>query len=132
MLKAVALVIGVCIGAVGVVGIAAPGSLVWIARHFVTSGAFLAVAVIRVVFGLILVSVASESRAPKGLRVLGYVIVVLGVVTAVTGLFALAEAQSVIDWWLQRGTGLVRLTSVALVVLGGFVAFACAPARRAM
>jgi uncharacterized membrane protein YidH (DUF202 family) len=129
--KAVAFAIGVCICAVGIVGIVAPASLVWIASHFVTSGAFLAVAVIRVVFGLILASVASESRAPKTLRVLGYFIVVLGIVTAVTGLFALAEAQSVIDWWLQQETGLVRLTSVSLVVLGGFVAFACAPARRA-
>jgi hypothetical protein len=44
---------------VGAVGIVAPPSFVWIAQQFASSGAFYAIATIRVAFGLVLISVAS-------------------------------------------------------------------------
>ena len=130
-MKTLAFVFGLCISAVGAVGILAPSSLVWLAQHFVTSGAFYVIATVRIAFGLILISVASASRAPKALRVLGYVILILGITTALTGLVAIGRAQGAIEWWLQQGSGLVRLTGVLLLALGGFVAYACAPARPA-
>jgi hypothetical protein len=123
-----AFVFGLCISAVGAVGILAPSSLLWLAHHFVTSGAFYVIATVRIAFGLILISVASASRAPKALRVLGYIILILGVTTALTGLMAIGKARGAIEWWLQQGSGLVRLTGVLLLALGGFVAYACAPA----
>jgi hypothetical protein len=129
--KTLAFVFGLCISAVGAVGILAPSSLVWLAQHFVTSGAFYVIATVRIAFGLILISVASASRAPKALRVLGYVILILGITTALTGLVAIGRAQGAIEWWSQQGSGLVRLTGVLLLALGGFVAYACAPARPA-
>ena len=129
VVKTLAFVFGLCISAVGVIGILAPSDPVWIAQHFVTSGAFYVIATVRIAFGLILISVASASRAPKALRVLGYVILILGVTTALTGLVAIGRARGAIEWWLQKGSGLVRLTSVLLLSLGGFVAYACAPAR---
>jgi hypothetical protein len=39
-LKTVAFVFGLCISAVGVVGILAPSGLVWLAEQFDTPGAF--------------------------------------------------------------------------------------------
>jgi hypothetical protein len=68
--KLVAFVVGLCIAAVGAVGIVAPSSLVWLAQHFMTSGPFYVIAAVRIVFGLILISVAPSSRTPKALRVL--------------------------------------------------------------
>ncbi len=130
-MKTLAFVFGLCISAVGAVGLLAPSSLVWLGQHFVTSGAFYVIATVRIAFGLILISVASASRAPKALRVLGYVILILGITTALTGLVAIGRARGAIEWWLQQGSGLVRLTGVLLLALGGFVAYACAPARRA-
>lgn len=130
-MKILAFVFGLCIAAFGLVGILAPLSLVWVAQHFVTSGAFYAIATVRVVFGLVLISVASISRAPTAIRILGYVILITGITTALTGLLAIGHARAIIDWWLQQGAGVVRLTSVLVVALGGFVAYACAPARRA-
>ena len=112
-MKTLAFVFGLCIGAVGAVGILAPSVLVWLAQHFVTSGAFYAIATVRIAFGLILISVASASRAPKALRVLGYVILILGRTTALTGLMAIGQARGAIEWWLQQGSGLTRLTSVS-------------------
>ena len=130
-MKNLAFVFGLCIVTVGGVGILAPSSLVWIARHSVTSGAFYLIAAVRVAFGLVLISAASASRSPKALRVLGYVILIAGITTALTGLLAIERARAMIDWWLQQESAVVRLTAVLAMALGGFVAYACAPARRA-
>ena len=130
-MKNLAFVVGLCIVTVGGVGILAPSGLVWIAQHTVTSGAFYLIAAVRVAFGLVLISVASASRAPKSVRVLGYVILIAGITTALTGLLAIGRARAIIDWWFQQGIGVVRLTGVLALALGGFIAYACAPARRA-
>ena len=130
-MKNVAFVVALLILAVGAVGILVPSSLVWIAQHSVTSGAFYIIATVRVALGLVLISVASLSRAPKALRVLGYLIVIAGIATALTGLLAIERARAIIEWWLQQGSGVVRLAGVLVLALGGFVAYTCAPARRA-
>jgi hypothetical protein len=67
---------------------------------------------------------------PKAVRVLGYVILIAGITTALTGLLAIGRARAIIDWWLQQRLSVVRLTGVLVLALGGFVAYACAPARR--
>ena len=132
VVKTLAFVIGSCIAAVGLSGLVAPSGLVWIAQHSVTSGVFYVVAAVRVAFGLVLVSAASASRAPRALRIMGYVIVVVGLVTALTGAAGIERARTIIDWWLQLGMGVIRVTSLLLIALGGFVAYACFPARRAV
>jgi hypothetical protein len=126
-----AFVVGLCIAAIGTVGSLVPSSLDWIARHSMTSGAFYAAAAIRVVFGLLLLSVASASRAPRALRALGWAILLAGIATALTGFVGIERAQLIIESWMQRGSGVVRLTGLLIVALGGFVAYSCAPRRRA-
>jgi hypothetical protein len=128
--KNLAFVVGLCIVTVGGVGILAPSGLIWIAQHSVTSGVFYLIATVRVAFGLVLISAASASRAPRAVRVLGYVILIAGITTALTGLLAIGCARGIIDWWLQQGLGVVRLTGILFLALGGFIAYACAPARR--
>jgi hypothetical protein len=128
-LQTVAFVIGLLIAAFGAVGIISPTNLVWVAEHAVSSGVFYAVALVRVVFGLVLISVAAISRAPKTLRVLGFVILISGITTTVMGLIAIEQAHSIIKWWLQQGSAVVRLTGLLVFCLGGFVAYACAPDR---
>jgi hypothetical protein len=131
IMKTAAFVMGLFIAAFGGIGIIAPSPLVWIAEHSVSSGVFYLVATVRVAFGLVLISVASASRAPRALRVLGYLILIAGITTAVTGLMAIDRAHAIIEWWLRQGSGVVRLTGIPVLALGGFVAYACAPARRA-
>ncbi len=91
--------------------------------------AFYAIALLRVAFGLALITAASASRAPRAIRVLGWVITVLGVTTAMTGLLGVDRARASIDWWLRQGHGAARLTGVLIVAPGGFVAYALAPVR---
>jgi hypothetical protein len=129
--QTLAFVVGLGISAIGVGGILAPAGLVWLAQQFVTPGAFYVVATVRIAFGLLLISVASASRAPKTLRVLGSIVVILGITTALTGLVAFGRARGAIAWWLQQGSGVSRLTGVLVLALGGFLAYACAPLRRA-
>jgi hypothetical protein len=129
--KTLAFVFGLFVCTVGAVGMLSPSSIVWLAQHFVTSGMFYIIATVRIAFGLILISVASASRAPRALRVIGYVIVILGITTALTGLLAIGRARGAIEWWLQQGSVVFRLTGVLVLALGVFLAYACAPARRA-
>jgi hypothetical protein len=128
--KTLAYVIGLFIASVGIVGLIVPSFLVWIAGHFVSSGAFYVVAVVRVAVGLLLFSVAPDTRAPRTIRVLGCLLVIAGIGAAVTALVAIGRASAIIDWWLRQGSGVVRLTGIPLIILGGFVAYVCAPSRR--
>jgi hypothetical protein len=125
--KTIAFLFGLCIAAVGAVGIVKPTALAWIAQYFVTAGSFYFLAAVRIAFGLVLIVVAPASRVPGGLRVLGYVIVILGITTAVTALVALDRAGVAIDWWLEQSSTVARLTSLPVLLLGAFVAYACAP-----
>jgi hypothetical protein len=129
--KTLAFLIGLFIAAVGAVGMVAPSGLVWVAEHSATSGAFYVIATVRVAFGLVLISAASVSRAPKTLLVLGCLILIAGVTTALMGLVAMDRAHAIIEWWLRQESGVVRLSGIPLLALGGFIAYACAPARCA-
>lgn len=129
-MKTLTFVLALFILGIGVVGILIPACLVWIADHTVTPGAFSLIGAVRVIFGFLLIWVASASRSPRALRVLGVLILIAGISTAVTGLVAIERAHAFIEEWLQLGTGVIRVTSVLLLALGGFVAYACAPAWR--
>jgi hypothetical protein len=122
-------VCGLCIGSIGAVGIVAPSILVRVAERFVASGEFefYVLAAVRIAFGVILISVAPTSRVPKAIRIVGSVIVILGLITALVGLAAIAPAQGAIDSWMHQGVGVLRLTAGLILALGGFIAWACAP-----
>ncbi len=130
-MKTLAFVIGLMIAAFGALGTVVPSALAWVAERSATSGAFYLIGAARAAVGLVLIAVASRSRAPKTLRVLGYVILAAGITTALTGLVAIGRARAIIEWWLGQGSGVVRLTGIPVLALGGFAAYACAPARRA-
>lgn len=131
-LRIFAFIFGLCISSIMAVGIVAPSALVWIAQQVLASGSlgFYIIAAVRIAFGLILISVGAASRAPKAVRVLGSVIVILGLFTAFSGWGAIARAQGAIESWLQQGSAVLRLTAVPFLALGVFVVYACAPPRR--
>jgi hypothetical protein len=126
-MKNLAFIFALFILSIGTVGIFVPSVLVWLTQQFVTSAAFYVLAVVRVAFGLVLISVASASRAPKTLRVLGCLIVIAGIMSGLTGLLAVERGRALLAWWLQQGSGVIRLTSAALIPFGGFIAYLCAP-----
>jgi uncharacterized membrane protein YwaF len=129
-IKSLAFIAALLIAAFGFVGLVAPAIPVGLAHHAATAGVFYIIAAIRVAFGLLLISVAPSSRAPRTIRILGWIILIAGIITAITGTVAIDQARTMIEWWTQQGTALLRLTGAILMVFGGFIAWACAPARH--
>lgn len=128
-MKTAAFGMALAIMTIAAIGIVMPSGLVWIAQRSASSNAFYLIASVRIAFGLVLIAAASASRAPRALAVLGYFILIAGIATALTGLFAIDRASALIDWWLQQGAAVVRLTAAVVLALGGFIAYACAPGR---
>ena len=130
-LKNLAFVAALLILAFGVGGVLEPSGLVWIAEHSMTSGVFFSVAAVRVAFGFVLISAASSSRAPKAIRIVGIVVMIAGITTAVMALVGMGPAREIVEWWIQQGSVIVRLSAALILALGAFVAYACAPVRHA-
>jgi hypothetical protein len=124
--KTLAFVIGLFILVFGAVGILAPSCLVWVARHAEARVELYGVAALRVAFGVLLLFVASASRAPRTLRVVAVIPSAAGIAMPFVGV---ERARATIEWWTLQGSGVVRLTAFPLLALGAFVAYACAPAR---
>ena len=130
-MKALAFVIGLCIVAIGAVGIVAPTALIRIAQWFRTPADWYALGAARVAFGLLLISVAKTSRAPRMLRIVALIPLIAGLGALATAIMGVERARAAIEWWSQLGSGYMRLSLVPVLVVGGFVAYACAPGRRA-
>lgn len=127
-MRLLGLLVALFIALVGLTGVLAPDSLMTIGRHSVTPLGIYIVAALRICIGLVLAWVAPISRAPTILRVLGVIAVIAGVAT----LFLKAEhAQAILEWWSGQGPVFVRSVAGIALVLGGFIAYAVAPGRRA-
>jgi archaellum biogenesis protein FlaJ (TadC family) len=126
-MKSLAFVVALALLAIGVAGLVVPSSLAWVGRHSVTPAAFYLIAAVRIIFGVALVFAAPASRMPRTIRVLGYVIVIAGLATALVGLVAMDRAREIIESVLQHGSGFVRMVGVLVAAFGGFIAYACGP-----
>jgi len=126
--KLLVMIIGLLIAAMGILGIAAPSVPLQVVRSLLTPSALYIVAAVRVCFGLLLVWVAPGSRAPIGLRVLGVLIVIAGVITP---FFGVERSRAVLDWWSSQGAAFMRVGMGFAVVFGLVIVYAVAPRRRA-
>jgi hypothetical protein len=59
--------------------------------------------------------------------VVGWAIVVLGVLALLAGAFAIGPARDSLAAWMRQGPTVARLTALLPLALGGFIAWACAP-----
>jgi branched-subunit amino acid transport protein len=115
-----AMALGFAVAAIGVCGIVAPSVLLDFGRSLQTTHSLYFVAIVRVVFGAVLLWVAPASRTPRILRLLGAAILIAGVLTP---LFGVENARVVLDWWSGQGAWFTRVWSVVAVVFGLFVIF---------
>jgi hypothetical protein len=130
MAKTVAFIIGLFIAAVGAIGLLVPSSLLWIAERFTgpAGGSWYALAAVRLAVGLLLLWVAKDSRAPRVLRVAALVPIAAGLAIPVVGV---ERGRTMIESWSSLPSMYLRLSAIPLLALGGVVAWACAPYRRA-
>ncbi len=121
-----ALFIGLLILAQGILGLAAPELFVSVIRFFTTPPVVYLGAVIRVLFGIVLIRAASVSRARWGLRILGFIILIGGLLTP---FFGVRAANAILSLWSAGGPGLVRIWAGVSLALGIFVIYAVLPNR---
>jgi uncharacterized protein YjeT (DUF2065 family) len=121
LLNLLATVMGLAIAALGVLGITAPATLLEFGASLLTPTALYLVAGVRVLFGVLLLLVASASRLPKTLRAFGVVIVIAGLLTP---LFGAERAAAAFNQLSIQGPMVLRAISVAALAFGLFVVYA--------
>jgi hypothetical protein len=125
--KLLATVMAALIAAIGVVGVAFPSVLLEFGQSLQTPGALLVAAVIRIIFGAVLVWVASAARMPRTLRVIGFLVIVAGVLTP---LFGVERFQAILSWLSSQGPLFMRAWASTAVIFGLFVAYVVNSPRR--
>ena len=120
-MRFVAVLIGVFVMVVGLIGVAAPSVLLGAADYATTPIGLYAAAAARIGIGIVLVLVAPTTRAPKLIRALGAIAVAAGVFTAFVGI---DRARAMLAWETAQGTTLIRLGALLPLVVGGFIVYA--------
>ncbi|MCM3880125.1 MAG: hypothetical protein ND807_08465, partial [Vicinamibacterales bacterium] len=113
-MRPLALLVGVIIAVVGLVGIVYPALLVALFRNSVTPPALYGVAVIRVVMGSVFIRVSRVARAPRLLRAIGAIVIVAGVATPLLGA---DRAHAMMSWGVAQGPVFIRLVGGLAVLL---------------
>ena len=126
-MKRFALFVATVVMIIGIVGVVAPDRLIAAGRYVMTPAGLYAIAALRVGMGLVLMLVASTSRAPKTLRALGVFVLVAGLAMP---FFGVARSRAIVDWAAVQGPTLLRGVAGVMLVLGGFIAWALATGRR--
>lgn len=125
--KLLAMVLGLAIAVVGLLGVAAPSVLLEFGRSLQTTNGLYVVAAIRVVFGAVLLWAAPRSRMPRILRLLGALIIIAGVSTPFLGI---ERFRAMFDWWSSQGAFFTRAWAVVAIAFGLFIAYAVTTRRQ--
>ena len=112
----------------GAIGLFAPQRLVALAQFTATPTGVYVAAGVRLAVGLILLGIASRSRFPTILRVLGLLAIVGAFVTLALGS---DRARMIVDWILAQGMMLVRGFGLFALAVGSFLAYAIGSRRPA-
>lgn len=125
-LKLLTMVFGFAITALGVWGLVAPAALLAFARTLMTTEALYLVAAGRVIIGALLLLVAPVARTPRTLRVLGTVIVIVGVATP---FFGVERSRVMLDWWVAQGASMTQTVASVAICLGLFLLYTLSTSR---
>ena len=71
-----------------------------------------------------LVFAAPTSRAPEFVRVIGIISIVAG---AMTPILRVDQHRKVLDWWVDQGSGFMRIWSAIGLVFGLVLAYTVLP-----
>ena len=120
----IALILSMLLVTLGTLGLVSLQRLADLARRFLTPGGLVLAAVIRILFGVVLVVAAPNARAPEFVRVIGIISIVAG---GMTPLLRVDQHRKILDWWVDRGSGFMRIWSAVGLVFGLVLAYAFIP-----
>ncbi len=110
---------GIAITLLGILGLIRPGSLIrLVQRTWQSQKGFYFSIGIRVIFGIVLLLTASQSRFPEAFRILGIISLVAAVVAPFLGFVRL---QRFIQWWANHPSGFIRGWSVMAAAFGALL-----------
>lgn len=124
MMRYAALLFAMVIVVMGLFGLAAPEAFIKAIEFFQVGRRVYAVAAIRLVVGAVIYLAAPDARWPRAVRVLGVLLLVLGVLTPIAG----GPLPSVeFGWWAMD---FIRPWALSTIVLGLFIVAAVVPPRQ--
>ena len=126
-MKVLAIVIGLLLAAVGLVGVVAPSFIVEVGRSLLFPVALYFVAAFRIGVGTVLLLAAADSRLPTLLRIFGIVIILAGVFTLFLGV---EHSRAILEWWSNQGPLFMRFCLAGPLVIGSFIIYALTSPRR--
>jgi uncharacterized membrane protein YidH (DUF202 family) len=118
-MKAIALFIAALMALLGLTGVLWPEGLMQLATYSFSRTGMYVVAAARIVIGALLFFAASSTRTPKTVRVIGIIILLVGIGTA---LIPLERALEMKDWWIARGPDMLRIAACLPLAVGLFIA----------
>jgi len=124
MIRYCALLFGLIIVCLGLLGLAAPDSFMTALRFFQSDHRLYIAGAIRVLIGVVFFLAAADSRWPMPMRVIGIAVVILGLLTPVSTHPIPSVAWG---WW---SSNFVRPWALSTTTLGLFVVVAVVPPRR--
>jgi hypothetical protein len=109
---------GALIAAAGVVGVFSPGLFRRLLNSMPLRGRYVAAVVVRLVLGLLFLWLADELRYPVVMRILGGLSI-----AAAIGILLMGREwlDRMIDWWMARGDGVLRIGMLFAMLFGAFL-----------
>jgi hypothetical protein len=126
-MKTIALLIAMLMVLVGLTGVLWPEGLMQLATHAHSRSGLYVLAVARIVLGGLLFFAGSATRTPKTIRVIGLVIVIAGIVTA---LISPERAELMQVWLVARGPDTLRIAACFPLLVGVFVGLSALTKER--
>jgi hypothetical protein len=124
---AIARLIALLIVAQGVLGLLFPELFFRLVQAFQVPPVLYVAALVRVAFGVVLLLVASTSRVPLGLSLLGGIVLIGGLLTP---FFGASFAHVILGSWSEGGAPIIRAWAGASLLIGIFIAYATSPFRH--
>lgn len=111
---------GVLIVLIGLFGLVSPGRFRMLFKRMTSHARFLAAIILRLGLGALLWIVADALRFPQLIRILAAISIIAAIGILIMGRERL---DRLVDWWLARSDGLLRLSTFFAAAFGGFLIY---------
>jgi hypothetical protein len=111
----------------GLVGIVSPAMLETYILLLTTPAGVYVAAGFRLVFGTVLYLCAPHSKAPRTVRVLGIITIIVGLMLPFLGVEFM---RGIMDWWLGHGQELLRVWGVVAIAIAAGFAYMVTPKKH--
>lgn len=122
-MRFVVAVLGVLIVLIGLLGLIAPQRFRTALGSMASQPRFLFAVILRLGMGVVLWFVSDELRFPHIMRIIAAISVIAAVGILVMGRERL---DRLVDWWLARSNGLLRISTLFAALFGAFLVYVAA------